>query len=176
MDDTISGLDEGRAEAVRGWFREDPSRMTMMAARKFGIPEQAVVAALVGHWPIIRLRDGAFREVMEAFPTLGMMRVFIRSRAAVLEAVGAFGGYSETGPFFNVQTDTLDMHLLPGEIAAVYAVEKRGHDSEFVTHSFQFFDRQGDAAFKAFLWENYPQVPAARVEAFHALARRWATP
>ena len=46
------------------------------------------------------------------------------------KAVGAFGGYSETGPFFNVQTETLDMHLLPAEIAAIYAVEKQGHDSE----------------------------------------------
>jgi putative hemin transport protein len=104
------------------------------------------------------------------------MRVFVRSKATVIEAVGVFGGYSETGPFFNVQTDTLDMHLLPAEITAIYAVEKRGHDSEFVTHSFQFFDRQGDAAFKAFLWENDPQVSAARVEVFRTLAQRLAAP
>ena len=96
---------------------------------------------------------------MEALPSLGTMRVFVRSKAAIIEAVGVFGGYSETGPFFNVQTDTLDMHIFPAEIASIYAVEKRGHDSEYVTHSFQFFDRQGDAGFKAFLWENYPQVP-----------------
>ena len=65
-----------------------------------------------------------------------------------------------------MQTDTLDMHIFPAEIASIYAVEKRGHDSEFVTHSFQFFDRQGDAGFKAFLWENYPKVSAARIESF----------
>src|SRR4051812_22501212 len=169
-------INSALAESIRAYFREDRSRMTMMAARKFEVPEQSVVETLIGDMPIIRLRGDAFRELMEALPDLGTMRVFVRSRAAVIEAVGTFGGYSETGPFFNVQTDTLDMHLLPAEIAAVYAVEKRGHDSEFVTHSFQFFDRQGDAAFKAFLWENYPQVPATRVEAFRALARRWAAP
>src|SRR3954462_12120359 len=144
METTPWALDEGQAEAVRAWFHENPSRMTMMAARKFALPEQAVVEALVGPWPIVRLREGAFRDVMEALPDLGTMRVFVRSRAAVIEAVGTFGGYSETGPFFNVQTDTLDMHILPAEIAAVYAVEKWGHDSQIVTHSFQFFDHAGN--------------------------------
>ena len=167
-------LDHDRTEAVRLWFREDPSRMTMMAARKFGLPEQAIVDSLIDQWPITRLRDGVFTELMEALPSLGTMRVFVRSKAAVIEAVGQFGGYSESGPFFNVQTDTLDMHILFGEIASIYAVEKRGHDSNFVTHSFQFFDQQGDAGFKAFLWENFPEVPANRIESFHELARKLA--
>lgn len=162
------------AEAVRLWFREDPSRMTMMASRKFGLTEQAVVDSLVGQWPITRLREGVFSELMEALPSLGTMCVFVRSKAAIIEAVGVFGGYSETGPFFNVQTDTLDMHIFPAEICSIYAVEKRGHDSEYVTHSFQFFDRQGDAGFKAFLWENFPQVPDNHIASFHELAARLA--
>ena len=161
------------AESIRAYFQDDPSRMTMMAARKFAVPERAVVDALVGHWPIVRLRDGAFRDLMEALPTLGVMRVFVRSRAAVIESVGEFGGYSETGPFFNVQTDTLDMHILHAEIGPIYSVRKVGHDSDFVTHSFQFFDKAGDAAFKAFLWEEFPKVPPHRVEAFEALTRRF---
>src|SRR5690349_21709942 len=53
-------------EAIRSWFRDDPSRMTMMAARKFSVPERQVVEALVGLWPIVRLRDGVFRELMDA--------------------------------------------------------------------------------------------------------------
>ena len=57
-------------------------------------------------------------------PSLGTMRVFVRSKAAIIEAVGVFGGYSETGPFFNVQTDSLDMHIFPAEITSIYAVEK----------------------------------------------------
>jgi putative hemin transport protein len=149
--------------------------MTLMAARKFAVSERSVVESLVGVWPIVRLRDGSFREVVEALPGFGPMRVFVRSKAAIMEVVGTFGGYSETGPFFNVQTDELDMHIFPAEIAVIFAVEKRGHDSDHVTHSFLFFDRKGDAAFKAFLWDGYPEVPTARIEAFHALARRLAT-
>ena len=161
-------------EQIREYFRADPSKMTMMAARKFAVPEREVVEALVGTWPIVRIRDGAFRELVEAFPGLGTMRVFVRSRAAVIESVGEFGGFSEFGPFFNVQTDTLDMHILHAEIGSIYSVVKVGHDSDYVTHSFQFFDRSGDAAFKAFLWDGFPDVPPARVEAFHDLTRRFA--
>ena len=161
-------------KAIRAYFEVDPSRMTMMAARKFAVPERDVVEALVGVWPITRIKEGAFRELVESFPALGTMRVFVRSRAAVIESVGAFGGFSEMGPFFNVQTDTLDMHILQAEIASIYAVRKIGHDSDFVTHSFQFFDKQGDAAFKAFLWEDFPNVPSHRVESFHDLVRRFA--
>jgi putative hemin transport protein len=168
-------LTSERAEEVRLWFREDPSRMTMMAARKFGLPEQVVVDSLVGQWPITRLRDGAFADLMDALPALGTMRVFVRSKAAIIESVGVFGGYSESGPFFNVQTDTLDMHIFPAEIASIYSVVKRGHDTEYVTHSFQFFDRQGDAGFKAFLWENYPDVPVTCIENFHKLSSRLAS-
>ncbi len=167
----LSAHDDGLAESVRAWFRDDASRMTMMAARKFAIPERAVLDALVGDWPIRRLRDDAFPAIMEALTGFGPMRIFVRSRAAILEVVGAFGGYSESGPFFNVQTDAIDMHILPAEVAAIYAVEKRGHDTDYVTHSIQFFDRGGDAAFKAFLWEDYPNVPPARVAAFQDLVR-----
>ncbi|MGE3820061.1 MAG: LssY C-terminal domain-containing protein [Isosphaeraceae bacterium] len=161
-------------EAIRQYFRNDGSRMTMMAARKFRVSEQAVVEALVGGWPITRLRDGTFRELMNALPNLGPVRVFVRSKAAVMETVGVFGGLSESGPFFNVQTETLDMHILPEEIATIYAVEKTGHDSTHTTHSFQFFDRGGDAAFKVFLWEDFPNVPAARIETFRTLTRHFA--
>jgi putative hemin transport protein len=162
------------ADTIRDYFREDRSRMTMMAARNYGVAEQVVVEALAGQWPIVRLRDGVFRELLEALSELGTMRVFVRSRAAVIESVGTFGGFSETGPFFNVQTDTLDMHILHAEIGAVFAVEKWGHDTTTATYSFQFFDRSGDAAFKAFVWENFPDVPPATIEAFHGLATRFA--
>ncbi len=165
---------ETLTESIRAYFHDDRSRMTMMAARKFAVPEQTIVEALVGEWPIVRLRDGVFPALMDALPGLGPMRVFVRSKAAIIESVGTFGGYSETGPFFNVQTDTLDMHLFPAEIGAIFAVEKWGHDTQFATHSFQFFDRSGDAGFKAYLWENFPEVPAHRIDAFRDLARHLA--
>ena len=105
---------------------------------------------MVGQWPIVRLRDEAFRDLMDALPDLGVMRVFVRSRAAVIESVGVFGGYSETGPFFNVQTETLDMHIRWKQLAAAFAVEKPGHMDGTATRSVQFFDQTGAAALKVF--------------------------
>ena len=174
--ETIGETATDLVESIRDYFRPDRSKMTMMAARKFGVSEHTVVEALVGQWPIVRLDETAFRDLMETFPSLGLMRVFVRSKAAVMESVGTFGGFSESGPFFNVQTDTLDMHIFHDQIAAIYAVEKVGHDSTFTTHSFQFFDPEGNAAFKAFLWENYPDVPAEKLERFRELAKRFAKP
>ena len=167
-------MDAEIVESIRAYFHEDRSRMTMMAARKFGVPEQQVVETLVDQWPIVRLGEGSFRPLLESLADLGPMRVFVRSRAAVIEAVGIFGGLSETGPFLNVQTDTLDMHIMHEEIGAIFAVEKWGHDTEFVTHSFQFFDRSGDAAFKAFVWDGFPNVPAERIETFRKLTQQFA--
>ncbi len=161
------------ADSIREFFREDPSRMTMIASRKFAVPERSILDALVGQMPINRLRDDCFHELMAELPSLQTMRVFVRSKAAIIESVGVFGGYSETGPFFNVQTETLDMHIFPDEIAAIYAVRKIGHDSTFATHSFQFFDREGNAAFKAFLWEDFPNVPPPLVEAYESLSSRY---
>ena len=171
---TLAAHEDATAESIRNYFAAHPNGMTMLAARKFAVPERAVVEALVGTWPITRIRGGAFRELVETFPSLGTMRVFVRSRAAVIESVGEFGGFSEMGPFFNVQTDTLDMHILHAEIASIYSVRKIGHDSDFVTHSFQFFDQAGDAAFKAYLWEDFPNVPVGRVDQFHELTRQFA--
>ena len=162
-------------QAIRDYFQTDRSRMTMMAARKFAVPEQAVLAALAGDWPIVPLRDGIFRDLLDAFPALGPMRVFVRSRAAIIESVGTFGGFSETGPFFNVQTETLDMHIFHEEIAAIFAVEKWGHDTTIPTYSFQFFDRDGNAAFKAFLWDQFPDVPAATIERFKSIRGQFAS-
>ncbi len=166
-------LDPTLASEIRGYFEDDRSRMTMMAARQFSVPEQTIVEALDGLWPVRRLRDGVFRDVVLALADLGVMRVFVRSKAAVIESVGTFGGFSEMGPFFNVQTETLDMHILHDEIGAIYAVEKWGHDTKITTYSVQFFDRNGDAGFKAFLWEDFPNVPMGRIEAFRALVARF---
>jgi putative heme iron utilization protein len=64
---------------------------------------------------------------------------------------GQFGGFSTAGEFFNVQTDTLDMHIRSKELAAVFAVEKPGHLDGIATRSFQFFDQAGAAALKVLL-------------------------
>ncbi len=99
---------------------------------------------------------------LEAF---GKVHVIVSNGGATLEANGQFGGFNTAGVFFNVQTDSLDMHIRWQEIGAIFAVEKPSHLEGKNTFSFQFFDRSGHAAFKVFL--NFGGAIAAdRAEKF----------
>ena len=164
-------------EEIRDWFRADPNRMPMMGARQFGLPEATVVRALRAEWQITELRLDAFKEIMEALRDLGKLRVFVRSRAAVTEMTGTFREFSEAGGFFNVGGDTIDLHIIPRELEFIFAIERPGLATpDQRTYSVQFFDKQGDAAFKVFLWENSPNLPEATAAKFHEATDRYATP
>jgi putative heme iron utilization protein len=71
-----------------------------------------------------------------------------------------------------VQTDSLDMHIRWEQLAAVFAVEKPGHMNGTVTHSFQFFDKAGAAAFKVFLNFGGP-IPPEREATFVELRNKF---
>jgi putative heme degradation protein len=171
--------ENNKAEEIREWFKKDPSRMTMVASRHFGVPEGAVINALVGEWPLTELKADAFREIMDALKEVGMVRIFVRSRACVMECDGNLGEarYSNTGPFFNIDGGGLDMHILHKEIASAYALEKKSHmNPDDHTYSIQFYDKQGDAAFKVFLWQDFPKTPEHVVAKYRALVEKTATP
>lgn len=137
-------------EKIAASLRANPMAMTSMVAQQFGVPEVEIVRML----PDGRARAldaGRATELIEAFSKLGALFVIVSNGAVVLEAHGEFGGFSKTGPFFNVQTDTLDMHIRHKELAAVFGVEKPSHMDGFGTLSFQFFTPSGAAAMKVFL-------------------------
>jgi putative hemin transport protein len=165
-----------KTDEIRDWFRQDKSRMTMVASRKFEVPEGEVIRALVGEWPITELKVESFREIMDALKAVGLVRIFVRSRAAVIEVDGRLSeaNYSLSGPFFNVDGGGIDMHIMHKDIASIYAVEKRSHmDAEDVTYSLQFYDNQGDAVFKMFVWENFPKFPKEVVDTYNALVEKF---
>ena len=89
--------------------------------------------------------------MLRCLEAAGPVRVLVSNGAATVELDGQFGGFSTAGEFFNVQTDTLDMHIRWQQLAAVFAVVKPGHTDGTATRSLQFFDQSGAAAFKAFL-------------------------
>lgn len=170
-------LEETKAEEIREWFRKDPSRMTMIAARHFGVAESDVVGALVNEWPVTELRVDAFREIMEDLQKVGLVRIFVRSRAAVMEVDGNLGEakYSNTGPFFNIDGGGIDMHIMHKEITRAFALEKKSHmNPEDNTYSIQFYDGNGDSAFKVFIWQDFPKTPEASVKVYRELVEKTA--
>jgi putative hemin transport protein len=137
-------------QKISAFLRENPQTMTIMVAHQFGVPELEIVRLLP---------DGRARELdparavqlIEAFAALGPLYVIVSSGTVILEAHGVFGGFSKTGPFFNVQTDTLDMHIRHKDLSAIFAVQKPSHMTALGTLSFQFFNPSGNSAMKVFL-------------------------
>src|SRR5271168_5276283 len=147
-----------QSDRIRAAVEKNPRKMTLQLARDLGVPEVEVIRA----FPVDRVTEldmARWEELLRSLEVFGSVRVLASNGAATIEVDGHFGGFSTAGEFFNVQTDTLDMHIRWQQLAAVFAVEKPGHMDGTATRSFQFFDRTGAAAFKVFLNFGGPIQP-----------------
>jgi putative hemin transport protein len=139
-----------QAERIRSAVEKNPRKMTLQLARDLGVPEVEVIRAFPAD-RVTELDIARWEELLCSLETLGSVRVLVSNGATTIEVDGQFGGFSTAGEFFNVQTDTLDMHIRWQQLAAVFAVEKPGHMDGMATRSIQFFDQSGAAALKIFL-------------------------
>ena len=137
-------------DRIRAAIEKNPRKMTLQLARDLGVPEVEVIRAFPQD-RVTELDVSRWEELLRALEELGSVRVLVSNGAATIEVDGQFGGFSTAGEFFNVQTDTLDMHIRWQQLAAMFAVEKPGHMDGMATCSFQLFDRNGAAALKVFL-------------------------
>jgi putative hemin transport protein len=155
-------------EAVRNNLR----KMTPQLAREWNVPEVEILRAYPAD-RAVELDLNRWEELLRSLEALGKVHVIVSSPGATLEAVGDFGNFSTWGPFFNVQTKSLDMHIRWQELAAAFAVCKPGHMDGAETVSFQFFDRGGSAAFKVFLSFGGDTLTPERTDAFNRLRDRF---
>jgi putative hemin transport protein len=145
----------------------NPRKMTLQLARDLGVPEAEVIRAFPSD-RVTELDITRWEELVRNLQTAGTVRVIVSNGAATAEMEGQFGGFSKTGPFFNVQSSTLDMHVRWEELSAAFAVQKPGHLDGINTLSVQFYDRAGAAAFKVFLNFGEP-VTAERMTQFERI-------
>src|SRR5580698_377802 len=158
-------------DRIRAAVEKNPRKMTLQLARDLGVPEVEVIRAFPPD-RAMELDIARWEELLQSFEALGSVRVLVSNGAATIEVDGQFGGFSTAGEFFNVQTDTLDMHIRWQQLAAAFAVEKPGHMDGMVTCSFQFFDQTGAAAFKVFINFGGP-IPPERELKFIELRNRF---
>src|SRR5438105_3351441 len=146
------------SERIRAAIEKNPRKMTMQLALDLGVPEVEVIRAFPPD-RVMELDMARWQELLQSFEAFGSVRVLVSNGAATVEVDGQFGGFSTAGEFFNVQTESLDMHIRWQRLAAAFAVEKPGHMDGTATRSFQFFDQTGAAAFKVFLNFGGPIAP-----------------
>ena len=157
---------------IRAAFEANPRKMTLQLCRELGVCEEQVIRCLPGGLAT-ELDAGRFEELARALEALGNVHVIVTNGACTLEAFGRFGNFSTFGEYFNVQTKSLDMHIRPAAIGAIFAVEKPGHMDGVNTLSFQFYDKGGAAAFKVFLTFGGSAPSAERVGQFNELRERF---
>jgi putative heme iron utilization protein len=177
-DDSVADpATEARLERIRAALVRNPRKMTVQLAREFGVPEVDVIRAMPAG-TVTELDVGRWEELLRALESLGDVHVIVTNGSVTLEAFGRFGNFSCVGEgdhcYFNVQTKSLDMHLRPSTLGAAFAVEKPGHMDGVPTLSFQFYHREGFAAFKVFLSFGGTAPPPQRVEQFNAIRDRFA--
>lgn len=156
-------------QRIRDALEKNPQRMTMQLARDLGVSELEVIRQLPHATELDATR---WEPIIRALEPLGAVHVIVTNGATTLECVGQFGAFSTWEEFFNVQTDTLDMHIRWPELAGIFAVEKPSHMSGVNTLSVQFFDRAGHAAFKVFLNFGGKATPE-RVQQFGELREQF---
>ena len=147
---------EDLRQKILDYIEEHPSAMTSQIARTLDVPEVEILRAQEGQscW---ELRAKEFQDIVREFEHMGKSHVFCTNKYAVLEAFGEFGGFSVTGPFFNVQTESIDMHIRYEGIDSIFCLEKLGHFDRKPTYSVQFYSPEGDAVFKVFLSRPGPE-------------------
>src|SRR3984893_1215730 len=163
--DGVSTLPPALVEKIKAALASNPVQMTLQLARKLGVPEVEVIRALPDG-RAVELDVGRWGELLRALEEFGKVHVIVSNGAVTMESVGQFGGFSVWGEFFNVQSKSLDMHIRWDRLGAAFAVEKPSHISAVNTLSFQFYDRDGHAAFKVFLTFGSQEPAPALYEQF----------
>jgi putative heme utilization carrier protein HutX len=159
------------SDRVRAAVEKNPRKMTVQLARDLGVPEVEVIRAFPPD-RVTELDVARWQELLESLAAFGSVRVLVSNGATTIEVDGRFGGFSTAGEFFNVQSDSLDMHIRWEQLAAAFAVEKPGHMDGTGTRRFQFFDRAGAAALKVFVNFGGP-IPPDREAQFNEVRTRF---
>src|SRR5947209_4978457 len=99
-----------RADRIRAAVEKNPRKMTLQLARDLGVPEVEIIRAFPPD-RVTELDSARWEKLLRCLEALGSVRVLVSNGATTIEVNGQFGGFSTAGEFFNVQTETLDMHL-----------------------------------------------------------------
>ena len=137
------------AKRIDEHLAKNPRAMTLELARSLEVPESEIVRRLP-EGRSTALDVSRFEEIMQASSKLERVFVIVSNASATMESTGQLGGFSRSGAYFNVQSDSIDMHIRTDKLSAAFAVQKPSHMDGVSTLSVQFFDDVGASSFKVF--------------------------
>ena len=156
---------------LKAALEKTPRRMTSQLARDLDVPEAEILRTMADQ--VTELDAARWEELIRAFEPLGMLHVICNSSCVTLEAFGQFSHFSTFGEYFNVQNKSLDMHIRHAQLKQIFAVEKPSHMDGQPTLSIQFYDADGNSAFKVFFNFGGKAEPQ-RIAAFNELREKFA--
>ena len=153
---------------VAEYFARKPAAMVLLAARDLGLPEAEILRCLEG---AVELKPDAEALLRDLEP-FGTCHVIVSNRGATLEARGAFGNFSRSGPFLNVENGVLDLHLRTEAVTSAFCLDKPSHRDRRPIHTVQLFDAAGDAVLKAVMPRTDGAYSPEQDQAFQSLRER----
>ena len=103
-------IEQVEQDRIRAAVAGNPRKMTLQLARDLGVPEVENNRAFPRE-RVMELDIARWNELLEGLEPLGRVRVLVSNGATTIEVDGQFGGFSTAGEFFNIQTESLDMHI-----------------------------------------------------------------
>ncbi len=144
---------EQEREQVRVFFDENPGALPFTAARRLGIREAKVVAALSAE-QAVSAPGSAFAEVWAPLSKVSQATFLITKGNNVFEVLSGVspGAPSTRSKYFNIEyTKPLRGHLRPDEYAAIYAIDLETGDGEGRVQGVLFYDGEGELVFGVFV-------------------------
>ena len=144
---------EQETEQVRAFFEENPGAVPFSAARRLGLAEAKVAAALPAE-QAVSAPGSAFAEVWAALSEISQATFLITKGSSVFEVMSGVspGAPSTRSRYCNIEyEEPLRGHLRPDEYAAIYAVDLGAGEDEGQVQAVLFYDGEGELVFGVFV-------------------------
>lgn len=159
----VMGLDVTRAgeicateqekEQVLAFYEESGAALPFTAARRLGLVEAKVIAALPAD-QAVSAPGSAFAEVWAVLSEVSEANFLITKGGTVFEILSDVspGAPSTRSQYFNIEyTAPLRGHLRPDEYAAIYALDLEIGEDEGRVQGVLFYDPEGELVFGVFV-------------------------
>lgn len=148
----ICATDQER-EQVRAFYEEFGAALPFTAARRLGLPEGKVAAALPAD-QAVSAPGSAFAEVWALLSEVSQANFLITRGGTVFEILSDVspGAPSTRSQYFNIEyTAPLRGHLRPDEFAAIYAIDLEIGEGEGRIQGVLFYDGEAELVFGVFV-------------------------